>query len=786
MNRLARRLATALVAVLVLPPLPYATAIHPEPGPQAPTADYFEECYVLADSLNRVPRLSGDKVLLPCTGVAPADFAVTLAITELNKGIRTLNGILTDVNTTLDRLLTDRIPAETNATARLLSDGLGADAEVGRLGPWRHGAISGADLWNETDAAAANGSWSLAAYDRETGRYTHATDAYLVSPPIDLSGTLLALHELRLVEKQKEELLASLADDVGVVDRLAERTGAPQAAGGLTVAESLRLLEAEIDVAIAAVRAANPVLLSFDHRYNLKDGRDGGRLELFTEEPTPDAIAEGQGVRLCPRGAANPAATGLERQRATEARGVKFLADALVSFLTDEERTIGTNVTRTTLSSAPDPIACHGGRTAAALAAIDAGGNGTGYTGTSMNASWERAEFDLSQHTAGSVWLVWRLRTVEPPGGERPVYFSTGFGNSSFYGWWLDNVRLDAAAWPHNVRVVDLATPGPARGPTGPPIPVPEDSEVPILARVQNVGSWNETLVVRLTTTPETAPQPFPRETRLRLAPGEVGAVAATLATGARRDVVLRVEAFLPTDDREAGADARVQPGRSTVAVFELPGTLGDNVLARTLAVRTVHDVRAEVRATPALGDKGVPRTGHVVFENRGNVPERLTARVAVVTQGGLDVSGESEVSPAEPFSVVLPPGARTEHEVGLSPKSAGVLELRVRYSSADVSGEARTPILVRKVPAPLFYDTHNRALQPTPVGSGTTNLGNWTQTIPARPVDGAMWRLDRSVGILAAKIPAAGPFDALFVNFTHMIRQADAFPDDEVQYLDV
>ncbi|MGQ0535061.1 MAG: hypothetical protein ACT4PT_03210, partial [Methanobacteriota archaeon] len=74
----------------------------------------------------------------------------------------------------------------------------------------------------------------------------------------------------------------------------------------------------------------------------------------------------------------------------------------------------------------------------------------------------------------------------------------------------------------------------------------------------------------------------------------------------------------------------------------------------------------------------------------------------------------------------------------------------------------------------------------PTPVGSGTTNLGNWTQSLPARPVDGAMWRLDRSVGILAAKIPAAGPFDALLVNYTHMIRQAEAVPDDEVQYLDV
>lgn len=281
------------------------------------------------------------------------------------------------------------------------------------------------------------------------------------------------------------------------------------------------------------------------------------------------------------------------------------------------------------------------------------------YTG--VRQAFVEHTFDLTRFAGRDVWLAFHVASQTPPAYSPDDYFTTTTSPESddavsfdyfapdlaFYGWQIDEIRLEGPAYPHNLAVDEvlqphLQTDGDANRRTVAPGP----DQVPFSMVVANRGQFTENATATLTLDPsiDCKPQPVdglrPGETRRVTFPCTHDGTSKDIQNGKNYAAAFRINRTVPAD------------------AARLDGSPDDNQVRFEITVERDPNIRFLVPPTvePKTSVPSTPRTVAVPIFNAGNGNETVQADLTV----WYDPPGEPEAFAVDETSNATADPSRT------------------------------------------------------------------------------------------------------------------------------
>lgn len=493
-------------------------------------------------------------------------------------------------------------------------------------------------------------------------------------------------------------------------------------------------------------QVAENIRLSFNHRFNLAAGLDGGRVEVFDSLPTA-------GFPVIP---------------------IAVLAPTPSSQATQMMR---------------------------AAAFAEQSGGPLAFTGQAPE--WEFVTYDLSPWDGQEIYLGFHAATTAPSTG-RGRYFSSQANFPQpldFFGWHVDSIFVEGPALLHNVRLYSIQSPaldgtGQRSAPSGPRL---DGDYYEAVATVENRGSYSETLTPRLNIMPTLALTPNPGPCVLQgadwakpLLPGDNRAArfrCKALAEGA--EYRFTFEAPLARDDDQVDnqwpidVHAHRNVKLTVIGTPSIEPTIGETDQPRRLALSVRNDGNdvEQIDMVLSILRDGVPVSGpKFAIESPG--PLRSTLALA-----------PGSIFTPSPWTFILGEVGQFELHVTIMARGSNV-------DSWVRSASSRTSI------GTLFLADHVDTLGATGPGirgdprmsvvrdpwndpSGSDEI-YWRLTTTPGP--GTVGSDDLSGGVRPALVGRPNPddpalnqaFSAIEISLTHAFRRPFGFPMDPVLRLSI
>ncbi|MHB8603678.1 MAG: hypothetical protein ACYDCK_00360, partial [Thermoplasmatota archaeon] len=546
--KFARLIAFAVVLLMTAPAQPFAAAQTPAPPPLPPVdpakpippvavgqddqcvgSRFSEFIGGAPNALLRYEERNGTKVFLLCDPTLDARAKQFIDI--VNQGLSSIdNYTLFLDNETVHR----RGQLVPNQNLTYFSDDF-QGKRIGGFGEWHvvNAVPDAAAPWipysTVEDFGTKHAGWRFG--DVGDPYYQQGADAGIVTPAIDLSVNPLT-DAVAAPRQYSDFVFGTLQSALGAVTPLiaptvntlpVQDTNGNQlvTAEGTqaTLVSYLTTARAYSDVLVSEYEHQNTVKLSLKERWNLANGTDGVRVEVFVDHPPTSAdLVSGGGEAIFPNAqnetptpsssstqvpascTATPSSGGGSAQVffvpvpfsvfrcgiqiANAANSDPMLRTLLVTSCgtvpgvgevnrldrgCDASKPIGSQGAQSVASGTAFPGAPSQAQysvtsefrdaNVGAFQQSDAASAPNAFGGNSTGASWETATFDLSHYVGHKIWLVFHAKSAF--GANSADFFRdrTNFPVQHNWGFDLDYINVTGLAFPHHIRVVSLDEP---------------------------------------------------------------------------------------------------------------------------------------------------------------------------------------------------------------------------------------------------------------------------------------------------------------------------------------